>query len=146
MKGARWTPEMLENYNNKKPVVKPDEPEVFVPNKADVRLEKDLQNICNNYLLLNGYQLLTNDRAEKHATNKEIKGWYGHLGKAKMNPFMPDLFIFNRDMSRCIMVELKTNNKYRVGQKEMIEAGIWLEVRELDVMIEILKEFETEDV
>ncbi len=85
--------------------------------------EKKLQADCRNGLLLRGYVELTNTNAAEHAA--DAKGWFGHLSKPQGNAFMPDLFIFDARMRNCLMVELKTNNVYQVGQKEMITSGNW---------------------
>lgn len=92
--------------------------------KADVKAEKELQRLCQNGLNQRGYVSLTGENAARCASTNAV-GWYGHLGNPQKNPLMPDLFIFNAPMMRCLMVELKTHNVFQVGQKEMIEGRAW---------------------
>lgn len=109
--------------------------------KADVKAEKQLQTLCQNGLNQRGYISLTNTNAAQFA-GKDIAGWYGHLPKPQGNAFMPDLFIFNRAMTRCLMIELKTHNVFQVGQKEMIESGAWALVTSYDDFVAKVAAFE----
>ena len=99
-------------------------PHDFKPTKADVKAEKELQRLCQNGLNQRGYVSLTGDNAARCANDNAV-GWYGHLQKPMGNSFMPDLFIFNAAMTRCLMVELKTPNVFQAGQREMCERAAW---------------------
>lgn len=85
--------------------------------------ESDLQSACERLIESCGYVRLTPGNAEAMA-GVEIPGWYGHIVRAPGNPFLPDLFViaWNKPTFYC---ELKTRNKFSVGQKEMIDAGWW---------------------
>lgn len=102
--------------------------------------EKKLQADCRNGLLLRGYVELTHTNAAEHAA--DAKGWFGHLAKPQGNPIMPDLFVFDARMNRCLMVELKTNNVFQVGQKEMLEAGNWEIATSYGEFVTILENWE----
>ena len=108
--------------------------------KQQKKNEKELQTQCEQWLMHRGYRRLTAENAEKmeYAT----QGWFGHLVEAKRNPLMPDLFIFDLMMKRCLMVELKVVTRYQPGQLEMINAGIWRECRTFAGFVEIVKEWE----
>lgn len=83
--------------------------------------EKALQTQCEQWLHLRRYHRLT----AKNATLNGNIGWFGHLHEAKRNPLMPDLFIFNEKKDKCLMVELKVRDKWRPGQREMVNRGAW---------------------
>ena len=102
-----------------------DDPRLTAPSKADIKLEKELQKNCENYLSQRGYHRLSAPEAEAVARHSgHCKGWFGHLAKCKQNPLMPDLFIFDA-YGRSLQVELKTTKRFQPGQKEMIDMGIW---------------------
>lgn len=83
--------------------------------------EADLQRQCESYLDSRGFKRLAAKHAADYAT-----GWYGHLHKAKGNPFLPDLIAFHEPNDRpALMVELKTAERFQTGQREMIERGAW---------------------
>ncbi len=109
--------------------------------KADVKAERQLQTLCQNGLNQRGYISLTNTNAAQFASANPA-GWYGHLPKPQGNAFMPDLFIFDAGMTRCLMVELKTHNVFQVGQKEMIQAGAWVLVTSYDDFVAKVAAFE----
>ena len=89
--------------------------------------EKTLQGKCEAVLVEKGYKRLSPINCAEDC--KHVRGWFGHLFEARKNPLMPDLFVFNRDMSRCLMVELKVKDVYQCGQQEMILRGAWKECR-----------------
>lgn len=109
--------------------------------KADVKAEKELQRICQNGLNQRGYVSLTGDNAARCAKDNAV-GWYGHLPKPQGNAFMPDLFIFNASMTRCLMVELKTHNVFQTGQREMCERGAWALVTSYEDFVAKVAAFE----
>lgn len=83
--------------------------------------EDELQEDCEAFLDSRGFKRLAAKHAGAYAT-----GWYGHLHKAKGNPFLPDLFIVHEPNDRPpLMVELKTSDRFQPGQREMIERGAW---------------------
>ena len=97
----------------KRPLEKP-------ASKSDLR-ESELQRKCESYLESRGFKRLTAKNAPAYAT-----GWFGHLHKAKGNPFLPDLIVFHEPNDRpALMVELKTADRFQAGQREMIERGAW---------------------
>lgn len=102
--------------------------------------EKQLQADCRNGLLLRGYVELTHTNAAEHAA--DAKGWFGHLAKPQGNPIMPDIFVFDARMGNCLMVELKTNNVYQVGQREMLDAGNWELATSYGEFIALLEKWE----
>lgn len=111
------------------------------PTKADVKMEKELQAICRQWLMQRGYIELTGANAEIHAPVNTV-GWFGHLAKPRGNAFMPDLFIFNPPMTHCLMVELKVRKVYQPGQREMINADVWREVTTWHEFRAVLENFE----
>jgi len=102
--------------------------------------EKKLQADCRNGLLRRGYVELTHTNAAERAA--DAKGWFGHLAKPQGNPIMPDIFVFDARMERCLMVELKTNNVYQVGQREMLDAGNWELATEYGEFVALLEKWE----
>lgn len=86
--------------------------------------EKRLQTLCENHLSHLGFRRMTADDA-----GKSDVGYFGHLHNARCNPLLPDLFIINADGSRCLLVELKVEDRYQPGQLEMINCGAWIECR-----------------
>ncbi len=118
------------------------------PNKAERKSEKQLQAQCENWLRLNWYERLNAGLVAASASKPElwphIRGWFGHWFESQRNAFMPDLFICNRSMTRCIMLELKVRNVYQPGQKELIDAGLWKQATSLDEAIEIVRKWERE--
>ena len=110
--------------------------------KSDVRAEKELQLQCEGWLMLRGYYRLTaHNLSDKNILWVAI-GWFGHWPKANRNPTMPDLAVLNRVMTRCILVELKVEDRYQPGQRDMIDNGFWLEARTLDGLIKIVTDWE----
>ena len=93
--------------------------------KAEKQLrisEKALQTICEQWLRHRGYKSMTADNA---SFKGNLKGWYGHLFNARKNPLMSDLFIYNPNMTQCVMIELKVRDVWQPGQLEMISRGAW---------------------
>jgi hypothetical protein len=74
----------------------------------------------------------------------EVRGWYGHWFQSQRNAFMPDVFVCDRAMRRCLMVELKVRSRYQPGQRELIDAGLWIEVRTLERFAEVLAKWEAD--
>ena len=127
------------------------------PTKFDKSEESKLLGLCKNWLQLQRYYDLTANNANtiraKLDANPEptyggsnaglfdYRGWYGHLVNCEKNSLMPDLFIFNENMSECLMVELKTHNKYQAGQKAMISLA-WVECRSIEEFIDTLEKWE----
>jgi len=90
-----------------------------VKDAHSLRAEKELQQLCENYLVQRGYARLTADNA-----GRGERGYFGHLAKPIGNPLMPDLFVFDL-RGRVLLIELKVRYVFQPGQREMIEAGIW---------------------
>lgn len=83
--------------------------------------EGELQRQCEAFLESRDFKRL----AAKHAA-QPAAGWFGHLQKAKGNPFLPDLIVFHEPNDRpALLVELKTSDRFQPGQREMIERGAW---------------------
>jgi hypothetical protein len=97
---------------------------------------------------LHGYRLLQAEYIAAEATHPgwrgAVRGWYGHWFQSQRNAFMPDLFICDPSMRRCLMVELKVRSKYQPGQRELIEAVLWSEARTLERFIEVLAKWEAD--
>ncbi len=110
--------------------------------KADKISEKELQITCENLLRLRGYLRLTADNVEIFDTDSHA-GFFGHLHNPKRNPLMPDLWIMARQ-KLTLYVELKVVSIYQRGQKEMIDAGFWHEIRTFDAFVKLLNEWEGE--
>lgn len=113
--------------NPQKSVEAPREP--VKPTKHEVKLEKELQSLCENWLSLRGYLRMTANNAErqfKHP-NTACSGWFGHWFNNKRNPLISDLLIIDM-ANRCLRVELKTRNKWQPGQREMCQMGAWVAV------------------
>jgi hypothetical protein len=98
---------------------------------------------------LHGYRLLQAEYIAAEATHPgwrgAVRGWYGHWFQSQRNAFMPDLFICDPSMRRCLMVELKVRSKYQPGQRELIEAVLWSEARTLERFIEVLAKWERQN-
>ena len=101
--------------------------------------ESELQKTCERFLELRGYRRMTADSAvaEHGRSSSRLRGWFGHVARAKGNPFMPDLFVIRRN-ARPLMVELKVRDKYQPGQLEMVEMGWWILVKSFDEFISAL--------
>jgi hypothetical protein len=116
--------------------------------KATARLEKELQRQCEAWARLHGYRLLQAEYIASESVRPgwrgEVRGWYGHWFESQRNAFMPDLFVCDRAMRRCLMVELKVRSKYQPGQRELIDAGLWIEVRTLERFAEVLAKWEAD--
>lgn len=120
------------------------------PNKAEIKLEKQLQAQCENWLRLHGYERMHARLIAAAANMPErwlvIQGWFGHWFKSQRNPLMPDLFICDRSMTRCLMLELKIlPPRYEPGQRELIEAGRWREANCLEDAIGIIRRWEEQE-
>lgn len=103
-------------------------PDVEFHDKAPAKIEKDLQNNVEGWLANHGYRRMTAPEAACAKRDGIGKGWFFHLyiGKADSKaPLLPDLMIFNSDMTRCLPIELKVVAKFQDGQKEMIDLGAW---------------------
>lgn len=90
-------------------------------NKHELKLEKDLQHLCENWLHLHGYMRMTADNAMRPPPER---GWFGHWFNSIRNPLWPDLAILDLT-GRCLLVELKTRDVWQPGQKQMVESGFW---------------------
>jgi len=101
------------------------------PTKGDLKEEKEFQKLCEQELTRRGFVRLSAPAVESalKPEGEGFPGWFGHWPRAERNPLMPDLFIVDAPMRNCLMVELKTHNKYQPGQKELIFKGCWYEVR-----------------
>ena len=112
------------------------------PTKGDRKHERELQAECERWLSLNGYFRLT-PSAVARPSRPSSCGFFGHWFESQRNAFMPDLFICDSTMRRCLMVELKVCSRYQPGQKEFIDAGLWIEVRTTDEFIAAIKNWES---
>jgi len=103
-----------------------NEPVVAIakPTKLEIKVEKELQTVSEQWLHHRGYINLSASNAVRQLPALP-RGWFGHMYKPVGNPFMPDLFIFNPLMDRCLMIELKVRDVFQPGQREMFEAGAW---------------------
>jgi hypothetical protein len=118
-------------------------PVLQLSSKADDKAEKELQKLCENWLVQRGYQRLTADNAERHHNQAaQMRGWFGHLHTAKRNPLMPDLFIFDSSGTRCLLVELKVADRWQPGQKEMVNMGMWKVCRRCEDFLLLVKGWE----
>ncbi|MBU4460360.1 MAG: hypothetical protein KJ579_07325 [Verrucomicrobia bacterium] len=92
--------------------------------------ERELQARCEAHLEECGLRRLTAENASKGGA---VVGWFGHLGEARGNPLMPDLFIFDDSGYRApLLVELKARPVYQPGQRELIGRGLWVECRRFE--------------
>lgn len=103
------------------------------PKGTDAKSEADLQASAERYLKQHGFVRLTPQNAESFA-GVEIVGWFGHLFQPIGNAMMPDLFVFANGLPP-LLVELKVREVYRMGQREMIDAGWWKLARNMDEFI-----------
>lgn len=108
--------------------------------------ESLFQSACERYLVFRGYRRLTADAVESEFASElgPSRGWFGHVARAKGNPLMPDLFVFRRSAPPLLM-ELKVREKYQRGQREMIEMGWWLLIRDFDEFVQALVDWESAD-
>jgi hypothetical protein len=104
--------------------------------------ERTLQGKCEAVLVEKGYKRLSPINCAEDS--KGVSGWFGHLFEARKNPLMPDLFIFDAKMRRCLMVELKVKDIYQCGQQEMILRGCWVECRSAKEFRNIMEAWEME--
>lgn len=118
------------------------------PLLGDIKLEKELQQQCESWLTLHGYYRMTADEAMRiyecrPLSAANMRGWFGHWTRNQRNPLWPDLYIMSYPVRRQpLLVELKVCDKYRPGQREMIELGLWVECRRLEYFIEIATDWE----
>ena len=103
--------------------------------------EKEFQTICEQWLRHRGYKTMTADNA---GTQEIVTGWVGHLFNAKKNPLLPDLFIYNPEMTRCLMIELKVVAVFQPGQQEMIDRGAWALAYNFQTVEGLVKSFEAQ--
>jgi len=111
---------------------------------TDYDKEQDLLNEAMALLRSRGY--LRNTR-ENHAlaTDRDLMcvGWYTHLDKPKGNKDqLPDLVVTDFHCDRCLHAEAKLVSHYKPGQKQMIEAGAWVEFRTVETFDEQLTAWE----
>ena len=137
----KWTTEQFLHYRDtgQKP-----EDTIKLEKRVEKRSridEKTFQTQCEQYMHHRGYRRLTADNACLSGTPR---GWTGHLFNPKKNPLMPDIFIFNPDMSKSLMVELKVKDIWQNGQKEMVERGAWTVCFEFDEFVACVKAWEKE--
>jgi len=87
---------------------------------AEVRDEREMQQICEAWLRQRGYW----PRSDAYLTGKRPEaGWYVHLHEAKRNPILLDLLIWTHS-GACIEIELKTKTgKLRHNQQVIIGHG-----------------------
>ena len=102
-------------------------PDVPVYDKSERQEERDLQAQCEGWLSQRGYRRLTACEASRASSEplSDLAGWFMHLHRPIGNPMMPDLIVFNADMTRSLCIELKVRPLYQPGQKEMIDLGCW---------------------
>lgn len=90
--------------------------------------EDELQEQCERVLVRAGYHRLTESNLVNFSMS-EHAGWFAHWpGKRAIgNPIMPDLVIWDRAMTRTLMVELKASDKAKVrrAQKAAITSRCW---------------------
>ena len=90
------------------------------------KAEKRLQGQCEGLLSARGFRRMTAPEAEACVKpDAQTAGWFFHMHKPMGNPLCPDLIIFDRTMTRCLCIELKTRLVYQAGQGEMIRFGAW---------------------
>lgn len=114
------------------------------PVQRDLKQEKELQTLCENYLNQRGYFRLTWENVQ-HAVSEDVSlsGWYGHLYECKRNPLMPDLFIFDTCNTKApLLVEFKISNQYQPSQRELIDIGFWKECRTFEEFENMLRGWE----
>ena len=98
--------------------------------KQDVRDEKELQRLCEQELSRRGYERVGTPSAD---ISVRRTGYYAHIWKAKRNPPLPDLMIWNNKWTRFLGVELKTpTGRLRPVQRMMVERGAWKLARTFD--------------
>ena len=96
----------------------------------NIKSEADLQRACENGLTRRGYERMTVDTAERIAAQLPrlayVKGLFVHMRNVRGNVcILPDLMVYNY-IRPPLLCELKVPPiKYRPGQREFIEAGIW---------------------
>lgn len=106
--------------------------------------EKTVQGKCESMLIEMGYVRLTPINCAGDCNG--VRGWFGHLFEPRKNPLMPDLFIFDDKMRRCLMIELKIKDIYKCGQQEMILRGAWKECRSATELRNIIGCWEVERI
>lgn len=109
---------------------------------AEELSEKDLQAQCEGVLVRAGYHRLTEGNMVNFA-HTEHAGWFGHWPNAIGNPIVSDLVIWNRDMTRTLMIELKPSAKAhkRKAQKAAITQRLWKCAYSADEFAGILAEW-----
>ncbi len=116
-------------------------PDVPVYPKGVRGEEKALQAACEGLLRQWGYRPSTAPEvvASVKPEASAVKGWYVHLWNCRDNPLLPDLQIFDADMTRCLMVELKVVSVYQPGQLEFIKSRRWVECRDVAQFVDVVK-------
>ena len=112
--------------------------------KAEVKAERILQEQCEGWLRWrhDGVSYWHGNAKNAQRLGSPRIGWYGHLRKPKGNDvLMPDIWVHGVD-GRVLLVELKVRSEYQPGQREMIDRGMWVEVRTLDAFREVVIKWE----
>jgi len=88
--------------------------------------EATLQAECDRVLVRAGYHRLTENNLASFAM-AEIAGWFLHVRDSRGECCLPDLVVFDANMTRCLCVELKANAKANIrrGQKAAIQRRMW---------------------
>ncbi len=90
------------------------------PNKADKKLERELQSQAEGWLANRGYARMT---AENIEAGPPLAGYQFHLHKAKGNPVLLDILLLRPD-GKYMMIELKVKPvRYQPGQEALIARG-----------------------
>ena len=142
----QWTAKQYEQYQHTGMTPEETTKHTLAIEKGCKRDEKKLQEDCEGLCEQRGYRRLVGANIAKHLSDKAVKGFFGHIPDlkrtAKGNIFLPDLPVFDF-FGRCLLVELKVWNQYQPGQKEMIDAGLWVECRTVERFGDVLSEWET---
>ena len=111
-----------------------------ISNRYAMTSEKQFQQDAEKWLHIHGYQRLCAGLIDIRIPTK---GYFGHWFESQRNAFMPDLLILPWPNNRpALLLELKVRNKYQPGQKEAIDAGLWIECRNLDEVIAAVAKWE----
>jgi len=139
-----WTQADIDAYKRKAPMVKPDPVQAPVAAVPSGAAERDLQAKAERFLEARWYVRGTAKNYAKVAQGMYCKGFWYHARMPKGEPDVwPDLTVISWPEQRPpLMIELKTRDIWRPGQKQAVGIGLWRVAWTFDEVAMMVKEWE----